>query len=199
MNYSELKEFLGLLSVLLAFAGYGAYYFTILKGRTRPHIFSWIVWSIVNSVVFFGQNFDDAGPGSWAIGITSLLCLGIATLGWKQGDRNITRTDWIAFLGALSTIPIWYVTKNPLGAVILATFIDVLGYYPTFRKAWKQPHDENILTWSVAALCSILSIFALKNYSLVTALFPIAMVCTNGGGACYFMWRRSILKATSKN
>lgn len=191
------KEIIGVLSVLLTLVAYGVYFYTLLQGKTRPHVFSWIVWGIVNGIVFFGQHVDGAGAGSWVAGITSILCFAIVVLGLRQGDKNITRTDWVAFIAALSTIPVWYFTKDPLWAVVLATVIDVLGCYPTFRKSWHRPYDENLFTWSISALRSLLSFFAIENYTWVTALFPIAMIFTNGGGACLLIYRRYVLKKQS--
>lgn len=192
LSFTE-KEVIGAISVLLNLVGYGAYLYTIIKGKTRPHVFSWIIWGIVNGIVFLGQHVDGAGPGAWVAGTTALICFIIVLLSLRQGDKHIVRSDWIAFIGAMATIPVWYFTKDPLGAVVLATVIDVLGCYPTFRKCWNRPQDENLFMWSVAAIRSFLSFFAIENYTWVTALFPVAMVFTNGGGACLIAWRRYIL------
>lgn len=179
--------------MLLTLLGYSFYFSSILRGVTKPHVFSWIIWGIVNGIVCAGQYVDGAGAGSWVAGTTSLLCFIIVGLGLRQGEKNITPSDWVAFIGALTTIPVWYFTNNPLGAVVLATLIDVLGCYPTFRKSWNRPQDENLPTWTISALRSGLSFFALENYTWVTAIFPIAMIFTNGGGACLIAWRRFVL------
>lgn len=192
------KEIIGAISVLLTVVGYSFYFRSIFRGETKPHVFSWIIWGIVNGIVFLGQSVDGAGAGAWVAGVTSVLCFAIVFLGLRQGDKNITRSDWIAFIGALSTIPVWYFTKDPLGAIVLATLIDVLGCYPTFRKSWTRPQDENLTMWSISAVRSGLSFFALENYTWVTALFPVAMIFTNGGGACLIAWRRYALSKSSR-
>ncbi len=49
---SEAKNILAILAVLLTFAGYIPYTKDILKGKTKPHLFSWFLWSFVTAIVF---------------------------------------------------------------------------------------------------------------------------------------------------
>ena len=49
INY---KEILTILSIALIFVGYIPYIRDIFRGKTHPHVFSWIVWSILNFCLF---------------------------------------------------------------------------------------------------------------------------------------------------
>lgn len=184
------KELIGLLAVALTFAGYIPYFWSILKRSTTPHMFSWVIWGTVNGIVFVGQYSAGGGAGSWVAGTTSVLCFLIVALCFRYGEKNIKKSDWIALIAAFLAIPLWYFTKNPLWAVILATMIDVVGCYPTARKSFNNPYNENLMSWAIAALRSFISFFALEAYSLTTVIFPIAMIFTNGGMAAMLAWRR---------
>jgi len=191
------KQFLGSISVALTLLGYAPYFRSILKRKTKPHMFSWIVWGIVNAIACAGQFSRGAGAGSWVAGLTAFLCILIAGLSTTYGEKNITKSDWVAFIVALTAIPLWRFTNDPLGAVILATLIDVVGCYPTIRKSYTKPHEENAFIWSIAALRSFISFFAIEHYSLVTTFFPITMIFTNGGLAALVLWRRQVIKKGS--
>jgi predicted ferric reductase len=73
-------------------------------------------------------------------------------------------------------IPAWIITANPLVAVIILTIIEALGFFPTYRKAWRKPHDESILAFSLTILKYVLALGAMQTYTLTTVLFPIALL-----------------------
>lgn len=174
-----MNEFLGALATLIAFVSYVPYVWTIINGRTRPHAFSWFVWGLLTVIAFIAQVTDNAGPGAWVTGFTAAVCFLIVGLSLWKGKLDATKTDWMAFAGALAAIPLWLATKDPLSAVILITIIDALGFYPTFRKAWHKPHEELMVTFFLSGLKFAIAIAALDNLTLVTWLYPASLVLMN--------------------
>ena len=73
----------------------------------------------------------------------------------------------------MSSLPLWYFTSDPLLAVIILTTVDVIGFGPTFRKAYKHPFEEQLTFFMIIAVRNFISILALENYSLTTTLFPV--------------------------
>ena len=59
------KELLGTISIIIAAVSYSAYFLSIFRGRTKPHMFSWIVWGTVSGVASYAQFAKGGGPGSW--------------------------------------------------------------------------------------------------------------------------------------
>jgi len=186
------KEFLGLLSVVLTAIAYAPYIYGTLKRRIKPHIFTWIVGGIVNGVAFVGQSSQGGGAGAWVTGFTGLLCIGIVGLSIRRGDKNITKSDWVAFTLALLSVGMLYIVKSPLGAVVLASLIDMLGCYPTIRKSYLRPHEESAFMWGVAGLRSVVSLFALEHYVAVTIIYPLTLVLLNGVVTSMILWRRMV-------
>ena len=118
--------------------------------------------------------------GAWPIGVSGTITLFIALLAYlKRADITITRTDWLLFISALSSLPLWCFTSDPLWAVVILTTVDALGFGPTFRKAYRSPHSESLLFFSLFVVRNILVIFALEHYSMTTVLFPaiVAVAC----------------------
>jgi hypothetical protein len=188
------KEFLGTLSVALTFLGYVPYFHSILKRRTRPHMFTWITWGLINIIAFAGLLTSGAGAGSWSTAASSALCLAVAGLSFLQGERHITKSDKLAFCAALAALPVWYFTKDPLGALLLLTLIDIAGSYPTFRKSYVDPYGESLFAWSIFGTKSLVILFAIETYSLATMIYPSAELLINGGIALLLAWQRSMMK-----
>jgi hypothetical protein len=177
------KELLSIAAIALTFVLFAGYIRRILAGQIKPHVFSWLVWAIGTLTVFLAQLADNAGVGAWPIGISGVITFYIAALSYaKRGDTQITRTDWVFLLAALSAFPAWYFTTNPLWAVVILTMADLAGFGPTMRRAYHQPHRESSGFFALGALRNLLVVLALEHYSLTTALFPVAV-----GGACFML------------
>lgn len=169
------------LAIGLTFVAFVPYIRSILRGKTRPHVFSWFIWGITTVIVFFAQLEANGGIGAWPIGISGAITVGVAVLAfYKRADISITRTDWLFFSVALASLPFWYLTSDPLWTVVLLTVIDLLGFGPTIRKAHAFPHQESQLFFLSFMLRNIFAIMALEHYSVTTVLFPlsIAAACT---------------------
>ncbi len=174
------KEFLSGLAITLTLIAYFPYIRDIQRGLVKPHVFSWVIWGTTTAIVFFAQLAGKGGVGAWPTGVSGVITLYVAILAWQQrSDSQITQTDWLFFLAALSALPLWFLTNSPLWAVIILTIIDTLGFAPTFRKAWHNPYQEQLLFFILMSGKYIISIFALNHYSLTTILFPatVATAC----------------------
>ena len=171
-----LKELLSAAAIVLTFAIFIPYIRSIRSGLTKPHAFSWVIWALGTFVVFLAQLAASGGPGAWPIGVSGLITAYIAVLAYsKRSDTAITRSDWVFLVVALTALPCWFLTSDPLWAVLILTGVDLAGFGPTFRSAYFRPHDERIGFYSLAAVRNVLSILALESYSLTTVLFPAAV------------------------
>lgn len=169
------REFFSATAIILTFIAFIPYIRSIQQGKTIPHAFSWIIWASVTFIIFLAQLADKGGLGAWPIGVSGIITLYVAMLAYsKESDLTITTTDWLFFISALTAIPFWYFTSNPLWAVLILTTIDLLGFAPTFRKSYQYPYSEQLTFYAIIASRNIFSIFALENYSLTTLLFPAA-------------------------
>ncbi len=173
------KAGLSLLAIVLTLAAFLPYIRSIVGGAIRPHVFSWLIWGSTTFVVFLAQLEDSGGVGAWPIGVSGVITIGIAFLAVsKRADISITVLDWCFFIAAMSALPFWYFTADPLWAVVILTSVDVLGFGPTLRKAWYRPHEESLLFFLLFLVRNLLVIAALEHYSLTTVLFPAVIACS---------------------
>lgn len=174
------KELLSAVATAITFIAFYPYVRSIIKGATKPHVFSWVIWGTTTFVVFLAQLEDNGGVGAWPIGVSGGITLFIALLAYvKRADVTITKTDWWFFVSAMSSLPFWYFTSDPLWAVAILTTVDVLGFGPTIRKAYVFPRSESLPFFALFTIRNLVVIMALENRSVTTVLFPavIAAAC----------------------
>lgn len=174
------KELLGLIATVISFASKVPYFRAIYLGHKKPHIFTWIIWTITTAIIFLGQFWDGAGAGAWSTAMGTFICLSIAVLSYyKNPYLLITRTDWLSLFAAIASVVLWIITQNPLWAMIILVTIDVIGYIPTLRKAYALPDEECgwIFIWQNVK--HGFSIAAMHNYSVITLMFPVTIFVMN--------------------
>ena len=170
------KELLSGAAIALTFVLFVPYIRGIWRGTIRPHVLSWLIWGLGTFIVFLAQLAGHGGVGAWPIGVSALITLYIALLAYvKRGDLKVTRTDWAFFVAAVSALPLWFATSDPVWAILLLTLADLIGFGPTVRKAYDHPHEESLLFFSLGAVRNLLVVLALEHYSMTTVLFPAAI------------------------
>jgi hypothetical protein len=189
----DIKDFLGILAAVLNIVVYAAYFRGIFKGQVHPHFFSWFIWAILTSIGYAAQVYGGGGPGTWVTGVSAAVCFVIAALAVKYGEKTITRSDWLAFIGCLAAIPLWMITHSPVWSVILITVIDATAFWPTFRKTWARPHEESMFAFAGCSIKFAVGIAALDQFSIVTVLYPASLVVMNAAFVAFTILRRKAL------
>lgn len=188
-----MKETIGIIAAALAFVAYAPYFRDILKGKTKPHAYSWFIWGLTSVLIFALQITHGGGPGAYTTGTVAVISFAVCLLSLKQGTKYITYTDTIFFIMALVAAGFWLLAKQPTLSMILIITTDLLGIVPSLRKAWNKPNEETISMWSLNGFRHMLSIFALKQYSLLTLLNPVAWAIGNMVFSSILVARRRIL------
>jgi len=174
------KEVLTLIAILLTFVAFVPYILLIFKGRVKPHVFSWIIWSITTLTVFVAQWDDGAGFAAWSTGISGCVTVFIALLAYiKRAEITITKTDWTFLVAAMISLSLWFITSDAVWTVIILTAIDLMAFGPTIRKTFVMHYSESIIFFAIFSVRDALVVLALEHYSLVTVLFPasISIAC----------------------
>ncbi len=176
----DIKIILGAIAAILAFVSSFIYIRDIFRGNSKPHTYTWLIWTIVTWIAFLGQAVSGGGPGAWATGASALLTTFTLILSLKgnYGTKDITNFDKVCLAFALVSILPWLLVDSILWSVILASLIDVIGFFPTMRKTWYAPKSESLPSMWVDFVKHTLSIMAMRNYSLLTWLYPAAVLLT---------------------
>lgn len=164
-----------------------------IKKKIKPHMFSWFVWAVLMSISGAIQFFEGSHMAAMAQCFGGFLCLLIAVVAFRKGKKDITRFDWFCFIGAMSAIPVWVMTNDPLYAALLITGIDGLGFLPTYRTTWKNPRNENISMYFCCAATDALICLSLAPITAAAILYPASGLLTNSGLAIVIILRKAYL------
>ncbi len=194
----DFKLIFGLISMALAIVSFFPYIRDILLKKTQPHIYSWLVWSILQSVGVIAMFIGGAKFGSLGLAVGALFCISIFFLCFKYGTKNITIFDSLCLSAAIIVIFVWLFQKDPTLSVILITLIDFMAFLPTYRKGFTEPKTETISTYLISAISNFFALFAVENYSIVTSLYITSLVITNIILVLILVFRRKILSAKTQ-
>ena len=188
-----MKQIVGIVAVILAIVAYVPYFRDIIKGKTKPHVYTWFVWGVVTSIIFALQV---RGGGDWGVYVTlsaAVLSFVVFALGLRNGNKDIKKIDTAFLLIALIALGLWLFAQQPVVSVVLLVTIDMLGFAPTIRKSWNRPFDETLFTWSLNGFRHGLSILALGHYNILTLLYPLAWTVANILFSTLLIVRRKVL------
>lgn len=187
-----------ILAIFVSIMRYGTYLYSIYKKETKPHFFTWFNFGLIVGIGTFTQFQLDGGYSIWVLGVVSFTCFFIAAISLFVGEKNITKSDWFAFIAALTAIPVWQATDDPMLAILIIIAIDILTYYPTIRKSWLSPWDEPPKSYFWAGLRYFLALFAITEPSFQTLCYPFFLMASDWGFALYLLWRRRVLSKENK-
>lgn len=186
----EYKIVLGVVATVIGFVGYVPYVRDVVRQTTRPHLFSWFGWFVLEVIAFFAMIAKGAGPGAWAIGMSALVVFFIVCAALKNSDKQIVGADWFALTGALIGIVLWQTTHNPMLAIISVTIADMFAFAPTFRKAYYKPHEETATEFALSSVKFMFALAALNSFNLTTVLYPASLIITNAAFTIMVLRRR---------
>lgn len=175
----SIKFIFATIAIILMLSAFIPYIADIFKNKTKPHIYTWIIWLITQGTATVGLLLGNGGWGTLTLLIGTLYCLFIVLLSIKFGTKNITIFDTIILIGAIIAILIWWQLNNPLLAIFMVSLIDIIGYVPSYRKTYREPWTETLGSWEISILVNIFSILALSQYNLLTLTYLIAIMIAN--------------------
>jgi hypothetical protein len=185
-----LKDAMGVLAAAMALVAYGIYVWQTLAASARSHPLSWLIFAILTGTGYLVQLDQDAGPGSWVMGITAAVCLLLCLMSFWRGERVFPWYEW-AFLFAAAVVFAFYlwsrdpalvaanlsgapreffVLNGPAVSASLAAAVSVLGFGPTVTKAWSRPASDSVTTFTLNGLKFAPSLFAMDTVSIATCV-----------------------------
>ena len=179
LEFIDYKIIFWFLSVIIGIYWYWIYIVSIFKKETTPHIFSWFVWALLTLIWFFGQLSDNAGAWAWVTWFTGAFSVFIFFLCFFYWSRNIKKLDFLYIALSLFSLLLWHITETPLYSMILIALVDFFGSFPTYRKVYEEPDSENLRAYFYTWVKWIFWIIALSNFSVITVVYPLALVFIN--------------------
>jgi hypothetical protein len=174
-----MKETIAVIAALLAIVGNVPYLRDIIRKKVVPHPYTWLVWSLVSCIIFFGQVAKGAGIGALPTAASEIFTIIIFFFSLRYGFKHVRRIDTLFLIIALGGIIPWVLTNDPTVSVIIAVSIDLIAFIPTIRKTWVHPRTETPILYEMNVVRHILTLFSLEAYNTATMLHSIAMITVN--------------------
>ncbi len=175
----DFKFIIALIASLITVVAYIPYLRDVFANKTKPHLFTWLIWGITQGTATAALLYGGGKFGSISMIIGTILILFIFALSFKYGTKDITRSDKYVLVIALLAIIIWWQLDNALIAVLMVTAIDGIGYIPTIRKSLRNPWSETLSFWAMMAVVDCLAIIANAEYNLLTVTYLSMLFVAN--------------------
>ena len=137
----------------------------------------WFVWSVIP--VFM----------AWFI---PLLIL-ISSFFNKNSYWKLWKLDYWCFFFAILSLILWYITNNPLIAIIFSVLADLLWYIPTMIKVYKYPETETMAPFTAWLFANFTALLVVKTWIPEEFLFPLYIVLANSL-VIFLYYRKKIFK-----
>jgi|CXWL01.1.fsa_nt_gi hypothetical protein len=186
----DTKLLFALVAFALMVAAIVPYVLDTFKGKTKPHVYTWLIWTVTGGIATAAYIHGDGGYPAITSAIGTLFCVFVFLISFKYGTKNITVSDTIALIIAGLAIFMWVGLNNPLASVILGVSIDLIGYWPTIRKTYGEPWSEPLISWLLWTLIPLFSVLALNSYNIFTLLNPLPIAAINMAFILFFLIRR---------
>jgi len=182
-------------SLGIGIAAYIPYWRDLLRGKTIPHPFTWLIFMIVQSIGVAGVFYGGGGwKGAVWMMLGSISCFFIFLWGLKFGQKNIQLIDILLLALAFLGIILWSVYDQPFWSIILICITDTIAYLPTFRKSYHHPEEETALAWFLFSVATVFSILALENYNFFTTTYSSLIAVLNLLLCLFLLFRRKMLQ-----
>lgn len=175
----DIKIIFVAIAIIIGFSATFPYIKDIFSLKTKPHAYTWLIWSLTTGTAAFAAYYGGGGVGSLNLILMFFVTFGIFLISLKYGTKNITMWDTIILITALLAILVWWQLKQPLISVLMVSAIDVIGYFPSFRKTWHEPWSETIISWLGFATANVFAILALSEYNFLTVTYLFSVTLAN--------------------
>lgn len=188
---SDAAPVLGLLAGVVSVGDIIPYVRDTLRGVTRPHRGTWLIWALLAVVVFSSQRADGA---SWSLvmaGAQALVTGLIFLLAIRRGEGRMGATDLLMIAIACCGVVGWVVVNEPMVATACVIVADLIAAAMMVPKTYRDPHSETLATFALGCLAGALATAAVGALDLALLLYPVYFCLANGALALLIYHRRT--------
>jgi len=184
----------GVIAGVLGFFDAYPYIRHTLKGTTRPHRGSWLIWGVLGIIVFSSQLADGATWSLIMVGSQTVLIIAIFLLSLRFGEGELTRTNTALLLLAGLGCAGWALASAPVIATYCVVFADAIGVVMMLPKTWRDPSSETFATYALASGSGVLSALAVGRLDAHLLVYPIYFAASCGLLAGVIAYRHRVLR-----
>lgn len=175
------KIFWGIVAGVVSFIAHPLYVRSIIKKETTPHIFTWLLATILAGVSLFFYNTAGGGATMFMLAGDFIGFAIIAGLSLIYGKKNrFYFSDWVCLFGALFSVVIFIVFRDAFWAFVAALSADAFALFPTIKKTYYQPLKESFLAWTFTCIGNVMALFAMNWANNVETVYVYTVLVMDG-------------------
>jgi len=175
----DIKLLFAIVGIVIGVGSFVPYLRDVFSFKTRPHIYSWLIWLITEGTATLGAWYGGGGYGAINLTVMCVFIFGVFVISLKYGTKNITTFDTIVLVMAMLAILAWWGLHQPLLSIIMVSAIDVIGYVPSFRKSFQEPWSETVVAWVGFVVANMFALLALSQHNFLTMTYLISISSAN--------------------
>jgi hypothetical protein len=194
---TSIEPVFGVLAGVVGIADTIPYVRNTVRGLTRPHRGTWLIWGILTVVAYFSQRADGA---SWSLimpGVQAFLTGAIFLLSIRHGEGGLRPAEVIMVALAGVGVIGWMVLDRPLVATGCVVAADLIGAAMMVPKTYRDPSSETVVTFALASLGGLFAAGAVGVLDLSLLLYPVYYFAVNCAIVVLIHHRRGVLGASA--
>ena len=191
---SGLAPVLGVLAVLVGIADTVPYVRDTLRGATRPHRGTWLIWSVLAILVCFSQRADGATWSLLMAAAQAILTSLVFVLAIRRGEGGVSAGERLMLAIACGGVIGWISADEPIVATACVVAADLIGAALMIPKTYRDPDSETLVTFAFAGVSGMLAAGAVGAPDLSLLLYPLYFGLVNGALALLIHHRRRVLR-----
>ena len=190
---SYVAPVLGVLAGVVGIVDTIPYIRDTVRGATRPHRGTWLIWGVLGTLVCLSQRADGA---SWSLimaAVQAVLTSAIFLLSIRHGEGGLSPIEAVMVALAGAGVVGWVVVDEPVIATACVVAADLLGAAMMVPKTYRDPGSETLATFALASLSGALAAGAVGAPDPSLLLYPVYYCIVNGAIAVLIHRRRATL------
>jgi hypothetical protein len=167
-----------------------------VRGNTRPHRGSWLIWGILAIVACLAQLADHASWSALMTGTQAILTGMVFLLAVRYGEGGMSARELALIALASAGVIGWVLVRAPVVAVGCVIAADLIGCAMTVPKVRRDPHSETLSTYALASLGGGLATVAVGMLDVSLLLYPAYYCIVNAAMAILIHRQRALVAHT---
>lgn len=192
-----LAALLGVLAGLVGVFDTVPYLRDVMRGSTRPHRGTWLIWSALAVVVCLAQWADGASWSLIMLLTQAVLTTAVFAVAIVHGQGGTTIIELALIAAAAAGVTGWLLSGEPLVATVCVVAADLIAAAMMVPKTYHDPGSETLATFVYASIGGALAAGAVgvaDNAGATLLLYPIYYCLANGAIAVLIHHRRTVLR-----
>ncbi|HSX00001.1 MAG TPA: hypothetical protein VLH38_03125 [Patescibacteria group bacterium] len=172
-----LKVTASVLATALALVAYIPYIIDMIKGKNKPHLYTWVSIFLVTAIIAYLQILGGAGIGAVPIVLGVGVDVIILICCFRFGTKDVVLMDKICLaLSIIGVVAYLLFAKQPLVALTIVSIAEVIGFIPTVRKTRNDPYSESLPSYYLLIIKLGLITVALQQYNWLTLSYLVMWI-----------------------